>query len=75
MIKRIGGNLALRTEPAPEASARLERDGYALLHGALTPELVARLTAEIEAVFASSEPERGRPDRAEFRSRSARTST
>jgi ectoine hydroxylase-related dioxygenase (phytanoyl-CoA dioxygenase family) len=67
MIKRVGGNLALRSEPAPAASARLERDGYALLRGALAPESVARLTAELEAVFASSEPERGRPDRAEFR--------
>jgi ectoine hydroxylase-related dioxygenase (phytanoyl-CoA dioxygenase family) len=68
MIKRVGGgNLALRTEPAPEASAQLEREGYALLPAVLAPELIARLTAEIEAVFASSEPERGRPDRAEFR--------
>jgi ectoine hydroxylase-related dioxygenase (phytanoyl-CoA dioxygenase family) len=67
MIQRVGGNLTLRSEPAPEASTQLERDGYALLRGVLPPELIARLTAEIEAVFASSEPERSRPDRAEFR--------
>jgi ectoine hydroxylase-related dioxygenase (phytanoyl-CoA dioxygenase family) len=67
MIRRIGGNLTLRSEPAPEASRQLERDGYALLCGVLAPELIARLTAEIEAVFARYEPERGRPDRAEFR--------
>ena len=67
MIKRVGGNLTLRSGPAPEASAQLERDGYAVLRGALAPELVARLTAEIEAVFAACEPERARPDRAEFR--------
>lgn len=67
MIQRVGGNLALRSAPAPAASVELERDGYAVLCGALAPELIARLTAEIEAVFASSAPERGRPDRAEFR--------
>ena len=67
MIKRVGGNLTLRGGPAPEASAQLERDGYALLRAVLAPEGVARLAREIERVFASSEPERGRPDRAEFR--------
>jgi ectoine hydroxylase-related dioxygenase (phytanoyl-CoA dioxygenase family) len=67
MIQRVGGNLTLRTQPAPEASAKLERDGYALLTGVLPPDLIGRLTAEIEAVFARCEPERSRPDRAEFR--------
>jgi ectoine hydroxylase-related dioxygenase (phytanoyl-CoA dioxygenase family) len=68
MIKRVGGgNLVLRAEPAPEASAQLEREGYALLHAVLAPELVARLTSELEAVFARSELERSRSDRAEFR--------
>ncbi|MFI5320140.1 MAG: phytanoyl-CoA dioxygenase family protein [Myxococcota bacterium] len=67
MIQRVGGNLTLRRAPAPEASAQLERDGYALLRGALAPELRARLTAEIEAAFAQLPAERGRPDRAEFR--------
>jgi len=67
MIKRVGGNLTLRSGPAPDASAQLERDGYALLRGVLAPDLIARLSAEIEDVFANLEPERGRPDRAEFR--------
>jgi ectoine hydroxylase-related dioxygenase (phytanoyl-CoA dioxygenase family) len=67
MIQRVGGNLTLREAPAPAASARLERDGYALLGGALEPALIDRLTSEIEATFAGSAPERGRPDRAEFR--------
>ena len=62
MIRRVGGgNLALRDGAAPEASAQLERDGYALLRAVLAPEGVARLAREIERVFASSEPERGRP--------------
>ncbi len=67
MIQRVGGNLALREGAAPEASAQLERDGYAVLRGALAPELQARLTTEIEAVFTQRPTERGRPDRAEFR--------
>ncbi|MBM4383766.1 MAG: phytanoyl-CoA dioxygenase family protein [Deltaproteobacteria bacterium] len=67
MIKRVGGNLTVRSEPAPEASAQLERDGYAVLRGVLAPELVAHLTSEIEATFETLPPERGRSDRAEFR--------
>lgn len=67
MIERIGGNVGLRRAPAPEASAQLESDGYAVLHGALGPDLVRRLTEEIEATFAALPPERGRPDRDEFR--------
>jgi ectoine hydroxylase-related dioxygenase (phytanoyl-CoA dioxygenase family) len=67
MIRRLGGNLALLCAPAPEASAQLERDGWAVLRGAIAPELRTRMTAEIEAAFAALPPERGRPDRAEFR--------
>ena len=67
MIKRVGGNLTLRSGPAPPASVQLERDGYTLLRGVVAPSLIARLTSEIEAVFAASDPERGRSDRAEFR--------
>ncbi len=67
MIKRIVCNLTVRTGPVPEASAQLERDGYAVLRGALDPGWVARLTGELESTFAAWPPERGRPDRAEFR--------
>jgi hypothetical protein len=67
MIKRLGGYLTLRTGAAPAASAQLERDGYAVLPGVLEAELIARLTREIEEAFASLPPERGRPDRDEFR--------
>lgn len=67
MIKRLGGYLTLRSDAPPAASAQLEREGYALLPGALEPTLVARLTREIEDSFERLPPERGRPDRAEFR--------
>jgi hypothetical protein len=67
MIERLGGNLILRRTPAPAASVQLEREGFSLLPGALEPGLVARLAREIEDAFARLPPERGRPDRAEFR--------
>ncbi len=43
MITRRHGNLRLRTEPAPEASVQLERDGYAVLRGVLDAGEVAAL--------------------------------
>jgi hypothetical protein len=67
MIRRLGGNLTLRSGEAPPASAQLERDGYAVLRGALAPALVDRLVREIDEAFEREPPERGRPDRAEFR--------
>jgi len=67
MIKRLGGYLTLRSGGAPAASAQLERDGYVVLPGVLEPELVARLTCEIEEAFERLPAERGRPDRDEFR--------
>jgi len=67
MIRRIGKNLGVFTGDAPAESVQLERDGYTVLRGVLTPAEVEALTAEMLAVFASSEPERGRDDRAEFR--------
>jgi len=67
MIRRLGGNLGLHSGVAPPASLQLEREGWALLPGVLAPELVARLTREIEQVFEALPAERGRSDRAEFR--------
>jgi hypothetical protein len=67
VIRRVGGNLIVRSGEAPEASAQLEREGWALLRGALEPERIQAMTDEIEQVFASLPPERGRADRAEFR--------
>jgi ectoine hydroxylase-related dioxygenase (phytanoyl-CoA dioxygenase family) len=67
VIKRLGGYLTLQSGPAPAASAQLEREGWAVLPGVLAPGLVARLAGEIEEAFERLPPERGRPDRAEFR--------
>jgi ectoine hydroxylase-related dioxygenase (phytanoyl-CoA dioxygenase family) len=67
MIRRIGGNLTVRSSAAPEASAVLERDGYAVLPGVLEPALVAQLTDEIAKAFETYGAERGRSDRSEFR--------
>jgi ectoine hydroxylase-related dioxygenase (phytanoyl-CoA dioxygenase family) len=67
MITRRHGNLILRKEPAPEASARLERDGYVHLPGVLGDEATSALRDEIAAVFDSSGPDRERDTRGEWR--------
>jgi ectoine hydroxylase-related dioxygenase (phytanoyl-CoA dioxygenase family) len=70
MIKRVGKNLAVldpEQSTVTEASAQLERDGYAVLRGVLTSDEVVALTEEIEQAFATRDPERGRSDRDEFR--------
>ena len=67
VIKRVGKNLAVLTSDAPEASAQLERDGYAVLRGVLAPDEVVALTEEIEHAFTTRDPERGRSDRDDFR--------
>ncbi|HWA60262.1 MAG TPA: phytanoyl-CoA dioxygenase family protein [Caulobacteraceae bacterium] len=67
MITRRGGNLTLRKAPAPDASAQLERDGYAHLPEVLAPEAVAALAAEITEVFETSGPDRVHDERDEFR--------
>ena len=43
--------LGLRDEPAPEASAQIERDGWAVLRGAFSADEIGRLREEIEAVY------------------------
>jgi ectoine hydroxylase-related dioxygenase (phytanoyl-CoA dioxygenase family) len=67
MIRRLGGNLTVFKGDAPEDSATLERDGCAVLRGVFSAAEVAELRAEIDAVFASTPPERVRTDRDEFR--------
>ncbi len=67
MIRRVGGNLALLVEGAPQASVQLERDGYTVLRGAMSPTEIEALTAEIMHAFAELPPERNRTDRDEFR--------
>ncbi|HXV00714.1 MAG TPA: phytanoyl-CoA dioxygenase family protein [Caulobacteraceae bacterium] len=60
MITRRHGNLILRKEPAPEASAQLEREGYAHLPAVLDAEATDALREEIAAVYAASGPDRER---------------
>src|SRR5688572_3176951 len=67
MIRRLGKNLTLLRGDVAAESVQLERDGYAVVRGVLTEDEVAALTTEILDLFATSPPERGRPDRAEFR--------
>jgi len=67
VIRRIGKNLTVLSGAVPAASTELERDGCAVLRGVLDAIEIAELTAEIQGVFDAIEPERGRPDNAEFR--------
>ncbi|MHB8527893.1 MAG: phytanoyl-CoA dioxygenase family protein [Caulobacteraceae bacterium] len=67
MITRRHGNLRLFNGSAPEASHRLEREGFAVVEGVLAPPAVAALAAEIEAVFETSGPDRPNDARNEFR--------
>ena len=68
MIRRVFKNLAvLDSGAAPDASAQLERDGYALLHGVFSTAEVARMRDEIDQVFDTFPPERVRGDKDEFR--------
>ena len=56
MIRRGRPYLEYRTEPAGEATEQLEREGYTIVRGLLTPDEVAELRAEIGEVYAN-EPE------------------
>lgn len=51
ITKSNGVYLELRGEPTPEASAKLERHGYALLQAVFSPDEVKTLRSEIEAVY------------------------
>src|SRR5829696_6028298 len=66
MIRRVGKNLMVRDD-GPSASRELEADGCTVLRGVFTAAEVAALRAELDAVFASTAPERSRTDSAEFR--------
>lgn len=67
MIHRVLKNLTVREGPAPSASVQLETDGWARLPAVLDAGEVTALAGEIDEVFATTEPERSRSDRAEFR--------
>jgi ectoine hydroxylase-related dioxygenase (phytanoyl-CoA dioxygenase family) len=68
MIRRLGGNLGVYADTPPAAAVALEHQGYVVLESVLSAGEVQALAAEIEAEFASSDPDpRPRSDRAEFR--------
>jgi len=70
MIRRVGKNLALlRPDPevVPDASASLERDGFAVLRAVFTDDEVAELIADADRVFHDLPPEQNRTDKDEFR--------
>jgi len=59
MLKRMrpGGYLAVREDPVPEASVQLERDGYAIIRSAFTPDEIAVAKAEIESIYEQLPPD------------------
>ena len=63
MICRTGGYLRISSEPAPEASWQLEREGWAVLPGVLGPEEVASLRNDIDRVFDEYGPDQRVPGR------------
>jgi Phytanoyl-CoA dioxygenase (PhyH) len=71
MIRRDGKSpyLKARTDPASPETAQLEREGYTVVRGLLTPDEVAELRAEISAVYDRDPPDnRGNPEnQAQFR--------
>ncbi|MBW2282233.1 MAG: phytanoyl-CoA dioxygenase family protein [Deltaproteobacteria bacterium] len=70
MIKRIRGYLAVRRGDVPQASAAIEAQGYAVLRQVFAPDEVAKLAAQLRAVYESDPPDvRERPDweREDFR--------
>jgi ectoine hydroxylase-related dioxygenase (phytanoyl-CoA dioxygenase family) len=61
VLTRRGGYLYPRRDPAPAASAQLEREGWAVLPGVLSGAEVAELRAAVEAVYASVPVDRRNP--------------
>lgn len=63
MIRRGRAYLEARSEPASPETTQLERDGYAIVRGLLSPEEVAELAAEISAIYDRDPPdERGQAE-------------
>ncbi|MGZ8764923.1 MAG: phytanoyl-CoA dioxygenase family protein [Acidimicrobiia bacterium] len=73
MIRRLVQNLGVYDGDAPPESLQLEREGWAIIRGALTSAEAGALAEEIDAIFEVTEPERGRTDeyRYEMSNRSA----
>ena len=52
-----GGNLGLLDARVPEATAALERDGFAIVRDAFSDDEVAQLSDELHELFATSRPD------------------
>jgi hypothetical protein len=61
MLTRKGGYLYPRTSGAPGASRQLERDGWAVLPGVLSPADIAELRDAVETVYACVPVDRRNP--------------
>jgi hypothetical protein len=61
MLTRKGGYLVPRRAPSPEASAQLEREGWAVLPAVLTAGEVADLRDAVETVYATLPADRRNP--------------
>lgn len=57
MIRRGMPYLEHRDDPASDETAQLEREGYTVIRGLLTPAEVAELHAEISAIFERDPPD------------------
>jgi ectoine hydroxylase-related dioxygenase (phytanoyl-CoA dioxygenase family) len=62
MIRRGRPYLEVRTEPAPDETVQLERDGYTIVRGLLSPAEIAALRTEISEIY-EREPADRRGDR------------
>jgi ectoine hydroxylase-related dioxygenase (phytanoyl-CoA dioxygenase family) len=67
MIRRLLQNLTVYEGEAPDASAQLERDGYALLPGVFSDAEVETIARDVVRVFEHYPPERVRGDKDDFR--------
>jgi ectoine hydroxylase-related dioxygenase (phytanoyl-CoA dioxygenase family) len=67
VIKRVFKNLGVFTGEVSAASTALERDGYAMIPAVFDADACSQLRSEIDAVFATTDPERSRSDAEEFR--------
>jgi hypothetical protein len=67
MIRRVLKNLSHRDGEVPDASRKLETDGWVVLAGVLDADEARALGEDIERVYTETTPERTRDDRDEFR--------
>lgn len=58
-----GGNLVLRSTPAPDASVQLESTGFAHLPAVLDADEIVELSAELTELFDATPPDRGEDQR------------